>query len=180
MRLKENKTVLITCPKRYKDRDVLKIVEDKYDWIIKADHKKEIREERSYLYKGGSIFYVFGNPVTIDPDTDINKLYKSYNKEILKLAWEFFEKYKGMLIDYGYNQIPEIKIRAMKSKWGVCYTQRNSITLNSLLIHFPKECLEYVFLHELCHFIVPNHSKRFYSLIESRLPDYKNIKKKMV
>lgn len=73
-------------------------------------------------------------------------------------------------------QHPEIKVNYMTSKWGVCYTARNKIVLSTRLIHYPVECTEYVLLHEYCHFIEPNHSPRFWYLVESYMPDYKKWK----
>ena len=67
----------------------------------------------------------------------------------------------------------------MKSRWGVCFPNKHSITLSTRLIHYPVECFEYVLLHEYAHFLVPNHSKEFYEVIEKYMPDYKERIKKM-
>ncbi len=72
---------------------------------------------------------------------------------------------------------PEIKIRKMKSRWGSCRPQKAIITLNENLIETPIECIEYVILHEFCHFIHPNHSKVFYDLMDKHMPDRKFRKK---
>ncbi len=61
----------------------------------------------------------------------------------------------------------------MKSRWGSCIPAKQQITLNQNLIHYPIEFAEYVILHELVHFIQPNHSKAFYQIIEYYMPDYK-------
>ena len=68
---------------------------------------------------------------------------------------------------------PMIKIRSMKSCWGSCKPQKGVVTLNSKMIAFPKEAIEYVVLHEFAHFIHPNHSKDFYGLVEELMPDWK-------
>ncbi len=70
-------------------------------------------------------------------------------------------------------QMPTVKIRDMKTRWGSCTPARQSITLNKKLIHHPRACIEYVVLHEFCHFIHPNHSKQFYTLVEQLMPDWK-------
>jgi len=66
-----------------------------------------------------------------------------------------------------------LKARIMSSKWGVCYTRKNQITVSSYLINYPLKALEYIVIHELVHFIIPNHSKRFYEIIANNMPDYK-------
>lgn len=69
--------------------------------------------------------------------------------------------------------MPQIKLREMKSRWGSCAYKKGQITLNTRLYHAPRECLEYVALHELCHFVHPNHSPAFHALMASLMPDYK-------
>lgn len=68
-------------------------------------------------------------------------------------------------------------IRSMKSRWGSCYPARRRIILNSELAKKQKACLELVILHELTHCLVPNHSKEFYSYLDSYLPDWREIDK---
>ena len=72
---------------------------------------------------------------------------------------------------------PEISIRYMTSKWGVCYPQKAKIVLSTRLIHYPVECMEYVLLHEYVHFLVPNHSRTFYDTVRRHMPDYAFRKK---
>ncbi len=68
--------------------------------------------------------------------------------------------------------IPEIRYRFMTSRWGVCYPSEGRITLSTRLIHYPEEALEYVLLHEYVHFLVRDHSKRFYAIVEHYMPEY--------
>lgn len=76
-------------------------------------------------------------------------------------------------------QYPLVKIRNMKSRWGTCQPEKKTITLNGKMVAAPKEAIEYVVLHEFAHFIHPNHSKDFYSLVEQLMPDWK-IRKAML
>ncbi|MBQ6149326.1 MAG: M48 family metallopeptidase, partial [Oscillospiraceae bacterium] len=92
---------------------------------------------------------------------------------------EYLDRHIDLLEEYGYEQMPELKARIMTSRWGVCYTRKNSICISSYLIHYPEECLEYIMIHEMTHFIVPNHSKRFYRIVSSRMPDYKKALEKL-
>lgn len=74
---------------------------------------------------------------------------------------------------------PGLRVRKMKSRWGVCNTRSHVITLNLELIHYDLECLDYVIVHELSHLIVANHSKDFWSVVCKYYPNYKEIRKKM-
>lgn len=57
----------------------------------------------------------------------------------------------------------QIKLRRMRSRWGSCSHQRD-ITLNTVLMHMPPSCIDYVIHHELCHLHEFNHSPAFYAL----------------
>ena len=72
---------------------------------------------------------------------------------------------------------PNLKIREMKTRWGVCNKRDNSVTLNSKLIEYNIEALDYVIIHELSHFVHFNHSKEFWMLVSKYNPNYKQIKK---
>ncbi|MAI62041.1 MAG: hypothetical protein CBB87_06065 [Micavibrio sp. TMED27] len=69
-------------------------------------------------------------------------------------------------------------LRAMKMRWGSC-SKRHLITLNPELIGAPKECIDYVIVHELCHLSEHNHSKAFYKLLEKAMPDWEKRKDRL-
>lgn len=68
---------------------------------------------------------------------------------------------------------PRIKIFAMRRAWGRCYYTKGLITLNLHLVKTPQACIDYIVLHELCHFVVSNHSKAFHRQVEALLPDWR-------
>jgi predicted metal-dependent hydrolase len=63
------------------------------------------------------------------------------------------------------------ELRNMPKRWGSC-TPNGKIFLNPLLVSATKDCIDYVIVHELCHLIFPNHSRSFYRLLGSILPDW--------
>jgi predicted metal-dependent hydrolase len=67
----------------------------------------------------------------------------------------------------------KVSVRIMKSRWGSCRPSKGSITLNGLLYYVPRECMEYVIVHEYCHFLEANHSQTFWNHVEHFLPDYR-------
>ena len=66
----------------------------------------------------------------------------------------------------------------MKKQWGICSTKGNLI-LNPHLVKAPKECIDYVILHELCHIAEHNHSERFWRLLTQVMPNWKEVKAKL-
>ena len=73
---------------------------------------------------------------------------------------------------------PEMSIKRMKKRWG-SLSQKGTITLNTDLIRAPKECIDYVVTHELCHLKYHDHSSEFYRLLDSAIPDWEKIKHKL-
>lgn len=73
---------------------------------------------------------------------------------------------------------PELQVRHMSTRWGSC-TTKGKVILNPELIKAPKGSIEYVIIHELCHLIHHNHTKIFYELQESIMPDWKKWKERL-
>jgi len=76
------------------------------------------------------------------------------------------------------KQVPPTRLRQMKARWGSC-SATGRLTLNPNLVRAPRECIDYVILHELCHLKVHDHSPRFRRLLDSYLPEWKRIKSRL-
>lgn len=105
-----------------------------------------------------------------------------YTKKLL-VAWyeqnakaKFAEQLKQCVITYEIEDIPGVKIRQMKSRWGSYSKSTHSISLNPRLIQASRKQIDYVITHELCHIEHMNHSSGFYALLTKRLPDWKQLK----
>lgn len=90
-------------------------------------------------------------------------------EEIVRQVYPIFEK-------YGVS-MPIVRIRDMDTRWGSCLVKKGIITLNKRLLEAPRNCIEYVVMHEFCHFIHPNHSKHFYGFLSMLIPDWKDRKR---
>lgn len=100
----------------------------------------------------------------------INKFYKNeMEKVIFKIATEYENKFG--------EKVSEIRIRNMKTKWGTCNIKNRRIWLNLNLCKLPKECIEYVVVHEIAHLKEKNHNKRFYNIIDEIYPKRKEAEK---
>lgn len=101
---------------------------------------------------------------------------KWWRKESLKVLNFQVEKLYPIVEKYKVDR-PRIMLRKMKTLWGSCSPQRGIITFNQYLTKATPACIEYVTLHELIHFLYPNHSKQFYDFLSIYMPDWKERKK---
>ncbi len=126
--------------------------------------------------------------------TKINRLFseiiyiqKSYNKESIKRGKEDYLKYKDEAlklvqeriqfynIKYKFNY-NKIRIKNQRTRWGSC-SQKANLNFNYRIIFLSEQMRDYIIVHELCHLKEFNHSKRFWNLVSSTLPNYKEIRK---
>lgn len=75
-------------------------------------------------------------------------------------------------------ETPEWRLLTMKKQWGSC-SPKGVLSLNPNLVKAPRECIEYVLLHELCHLQEHNHNPRFYRLLTEQMPEWKSVKAKL-
>lgn len=76
------------------------------------------------------------------------------------------------------NEKPPLRLQAMQTQWGSC-SPNGRITLNPNLVKTPRDCIDYVILHELCHLAEHNHSERFYRLMNQVMPGWEPVKKRL-
>ena len=153
--------------------------------------RKMIEVSENKIKKSDKLFYL-GKPYDIIYNEDIKetKIYDSYI--ISKNEKEFNKWYKNEILRvfderyvYVFNHFheniksPILKIREMKTRWGVYNRLNHTITLNSRLIEFDIEKIDYVIIHELSHIIHFNHSKSFWNLVGKYCKNYKEIRKEM-
>jgi predicted metal-dependent hydrolase len=115
----------------------------------------------------------------IRPETDtakrkeiLNDWYRSQLKEMVPkyiLKWE-----KTMDV-----KVNEFGVKKMKTKWGTCNIEAKRIWLNLELAKKPITCLEYIIIHEMTHLLERNHNTRFVALMNSFLPNWKEVKEEL-
>ncbi|WP_233410492.1 M48 family metallopeptidase [Rugamonas violacea] len=76
------------------------------------------------------------------------------------------------------KDLPATRLQFMKVQWGSC-SPAGRITLNPMLVKAPRECIDYVLLHELCHLLHHNHGPKFYKTLDRALPGWREIKERL-
>lgn len=166
----EKKKLFQSVPKRY-------VSGESYDLLGKSLRLKVEANKEENVYTDG--VYIFLRVKDKDDfrhkEIMMSKWLKQYQttvfEELLQEKYLLFEKYG---VTY-----PTLKIRNMTSRWGSCQPKKGIITLNSKLIEAPRNCIEYVILHELVHFIHPNHSRQFWNFVAMMMPDWKERKEEL-
>jgi predicted metal-dependent hydrolase len=70
--------------------------------------------------------------------------------------------------------VSRLYVQRMKTKWGSCNHRSGSIRLNTDLVRKPRECLEYIVVHEMAHLLEPTHNARFISLMDQYMPKWQS------
>ncbi|MBR2833891.1 MAG: DUF45 domain-containing protein [Bacilli bacterium] len=179
IRIKENLTIYVTTNYFTTKRDIKNLLNREKDFLRKTLNKVKKREEKE------KDFYYLGNKydIIIVPFDDINmeskKIYVSsydkLNKYLKKKTREVFEERLKVCYDLFKENIPypKLKVRTMKTRWGVNHKLDDSITLNAKLIRYDVRVIDYVIIHELSHFIHFDHSRAFWNTVKKYMPDYK-------
>ena len=205
LRIKSNGEVAVSAHRRVPATYVDKFVESKAPFILEALERVEKRREetgdRPHNYETGEIFRLLGRDYTlVVEEAGLEEIFFRGDSLVLWTKWPdhyphkknmmekwmrfFTQKTFSEIIDWAYPQFdpygapyPVWTVRAMTSRWGSCQPQTGKITLNSKLISYPKEAIEYVVVHEFAHFAHPDHSRAFWALVAEIMPDYKERKK---
>jgi len=93
-------------------------------------------------------------------------------------AMEIFDRRLNYVISrtLWVKEKPPIRLLSMQTQWGSC-SPKGMLTLNPHLVKAPRDCIDYVLLHELCHIAEHNHSERFYCLLHKVMPQWEKVKK---
>jgi predicted metal-dependent hydrolase len=105
----------------------------------------------------------------------ISNWYRDRATIIFKDRYNYCTK---LVAAYAIDPLNGFELRTMSKRWGSC-TPNGKIFLNPLLVSAPKDCIDYVIIHELCHLRFPNHSPNFYRLLTSILPDWRDRKDRL-
>lgn len=104
-------------------------------------------------------------------------LYRWYSEKAQLQFVESMERCWQKLNGLGIGK-PKLSIKRMQKRWG-SVSDKGTVTLNTDLIRAPKECIDYVVTHELCHLKYHDHSTEFYKLLDSVIPGWEKIKHKL-
>ena len=151
LRIKSDCSVSVSANKRVSIKEIECFMKSKADFIIKAIEKFENSPKKDKICH-----------------FDENEI-KAIITDICKNVYPYFEN-RGI-------SFPVIKFKKMVSRWGSCNFVKGIVTFNTALMYAPIECIEYVVIHEFCHFLQQNHSSLFYAEVEKLCPEHKKLRR---
>lgn len=119
------------------------------------------------------------NILTISgPDRNLNICREKLHRWLRQQAKQHLPKQLNRLSQKTGLSYNKVSIRTQRTRWGSCSSSGN-INLNDRLVLLPREQVDYVMIHELCHTQHMNHSVQFWKLLESHIPNYESCRKQL-
>lgn len=190
-----NGDVEVRAPLRASRDLIHQFVLEKQDWIERKQAEwQALPSPHQLQYKEGAEHFFLGEPhqlVLSPPQADeaaIELNVRQPSPDTIRRALErwyrlqaeiiFIERHEHWRRELAHFELPasRVALRKMKSRWGSC-SRRGLVTLNTQLVRYPLECVDAVIVHELCHLLEFNHSRRFYRLMDQAYPNWKAIDK---
>lgn len=186
--IRSDGAVEIRVPLRMPIGEIERFAEDKRDWIEEKSEKmlQACRRRSSFTFSAGDTLTYLGNiyPIRLgnesafdgqfftvpDEPFEVQKpkivaLYRLMADRVLRERVNFYAEKTGL-------KASKVRIGSAKTCWGSC-SGRNSLSFTWRLVMAPIPVIDYVVVHELAHTREHNHSVRFWSLVESILPDFR-------
>lgn len=195
--------VHISVPMGYSDTSIIMYVLQKWVWITeKREQLTSFDYQPERLFVSGEEHYFLGRKyrlkvnrksvgaynVSIDGDYIVmnvhdtttkenlqSTLYSWYKSQLSPIVKRFVKKWEDIL-NIKFNHW---EIRLMNARWGSCAHEKKEAMFNVELAKKPIDCIEYVVAHETVHLIERNHTDRFFRLLDTHLPGWQSLQKKL-
>jgi predicted metal-dependent hydrolase len=136
----------LTVPRAMRDDEISRIIDANREWVVREREKQRPR-------------------LRLDPRTVSETDARRAVRELVAMLIEEEAPELGV-------EPQRVQIRDQRSRWGSC-SAHGTLSFNWRLVLAPFDVLDYVVVHELCHLREPNHSHRFWRLVEGRRPGWR-------
>ena len=193
--IKSDGTIRLSIPYLVSERQALKFIEQKSEWIAQHHKKQNILEPNSHIGKSHRLIFEQSDVKTIKTRLSTNLLIIKFpldsewsstlvQKSARKACERALKKESENLLPQRLETLSKhfnisyksCTVKKLKSRWGSCDSNKN-ITLNIYLIQLDWKLIDYVLAHELAHTIHQHHKSDFWSYLESLQPDCKERRK---
>lgn len=182
--VKDSQEVLVRAPHRMGVQEIEEVLHRNQDWITvrvekvleEESRRKRFQDSGLFIFGGreypmkripGDAVYLEDGVFHIGGSADLDGFYRETMERLVK---ELVERYRGIGVP------SKLSYRRQKTLWGSC-ARDGSVSLNLLLAKSPLGVLEYVYVHELVHLRIRDHSPAFWAEVETLLPGYKPLRR---
>ncbi|WP_119674414.1 M48 family metallopeptidase [Deinococcus sp. RM] len=200
--VKADGSVLAVAPLDAPDDDIRKRIEKRGAWILRQQRELAVLppplparryvsgESHRYLGRQHRLRVVTGEQegvrvtrgeliVTVrHPERAEAVVTRWYRQRAAAVLTERMQVCLDRVAPFGIQHDGTFQLRRMATRWGSC-TRQGRLTFNPLLIRAPKECIDYVLIHELCHTREFGHSHSYYALLGRVLPAWKQVRARL-
>lgn len=149
-------------PRQYVPGETHRYLGRQYRLRIAQGSQTDVRLHRGFIVVTSSV-----RPNSLSLKRLVNDWFEVRAQEVLRERADFCLRAAEAL---GIPH-PRLALRPMGARWGSC-SRRGLVTLNTELIKAPKDCIDYVIFHELCHLVEKSHGPRFWRLLKVLVPDW--------
>lgn len=170
--------VVVRSPIFLPDFAIKKFLRQKNDWILKKISQLGDKELPGVMFLGRRVNLIYSSIQKVSDESITLKMLGQSELEKLSSLEKFYKEYtlsktqKYLNKHQDYFSFGKIKYGKYRSKWGSC-SPNNQLNFNSRLSMCREDVIEYIVVHELCHTVVRNHSRKFYDEVLKYLPNYK-------
>ncbi|MFZ5861739.1 MAG: M48 family metallopeptidase [Nitrospirota bacterium] len=187
--------VRISAPLRMSLDTIRVFAISKLDWIKRQQRKlREQERETPREYLDRESHYVWGKRylLTVCESDQVPSVELRHSRMLLRVRPGADEQKREAIVEEWYRQqlkqavppliakwerltgakVERFFVQRMKTKWGSCNHRARTIRLNTELAKKPRECVEYIVVHELVHLLEPTHNARFVALMDRFMPKW--------
>ena len=182
LRVKEENKIEVSANFYTTNKEILKIINDNKAFIIKANNKLKANKLKpnKIMYLGDELSLIESDKTFIDNNYIYAKSEEDAVNYIYSLCYDVFRTRLVRIMNM-FDDLPKftLRVRKMKTRWGVCNKSSMTVTLNTELITKDVNLIDYVIVHELCHFKHMDHSPAFWNEVAKYYPYYKQARKEL-
>ena len=184
--------VIVRAPLRYPVREINRFVESKNAWIKKhlSVQQERASQARDFKLDYGSDILYLGHTYKIASEEGVQGTFycpSGLNEEQIKKKLILFYKERAgeiipeLIASFAprlFVKPANVRIGSAKRSWGSC-TSSGRLTFSWRIMMASPEAIEYLVVHELAHLKQLNHSEKFWDVVASVLPDWKERRKEL-
>lgn len=181
-RINDQLQIEVSCPRfvsNFEIDSLLKKNMSSLEDLYRSAVKHNIDNSKIY-YLGKKLDFISFNRIMICDDVAYGPSIEAVNEYLEKNSLDFFRERLDIIM-CEFVDLPDfrLRVRKMKTRWGVCNKSSMTVTLNTMLIHKRVDLIDYVIVHELTHFEHMDHSAAFWASVSKHYPEYKKARKEL-